>query len=269
MDGVKASIIGLSILFIGLTTLATHEKHQSLRQKKKQDKFNTSFSYNPDSCSKDAQGMVYFATGHTVFRVPYKDLLSIRGMSDTEKASLPARPKPNEPEGCPDNPAWGRGFSMKFRYRLKSENAEQEKESQIKFTLVDAQPGPYKGTSWLNQKSFERLKKYKSCTEAAPGIINCRKPDKKVTADFEFSAYKVRPDIYKSPSGKTIYIDCFIPEHGIYGRQCGVSYQLREGLGFFYDFYRAQLPINEFIEHDKALRKYIDDAQVQNYQWGQ
>lgn len=90
-----------------------------------------------------------------------------------------------------------------------------------------------------------------------------------MTADFEFSAYKVRPDAYKSPSGKTIYIDCFIPEHGIHGRQCGVSYQLREGLGIFYDFYRAQLPINEFIEHDKALRKYIDDAQVQNYQWGQ
>lgn len=268
MDGVKISIIGLSALFVGGMILLTASHTPSPPPKAEQSKFNESFSYSPDLCSSNAQGMVYFATGDIVFRVPYKDLLSIHEMSEERKSLLPKRPNPSEPEGCPDNPAWGSGFSIKFRYRLKIENAEKEKETQIKFTLVDAQRGPYTGTSEVNKKTFERLEKYKKCTEAEPGIINCRKPDRKVTADFEYAAYKVGPEAHKTPTGNAIYISCFGLSHGEYGQECGVSYQLQEVLGIFYDFYRAQLPINEFIEYDKALRQYIADSQVKNYQWG-
>lgn len=267
MDGVKASIIGLSILFVGGMILLTASPTPLPPPKTEKSQFNTSFSYSPDLCSSNAQGMVYFATGDIVFRIPYKDLLSIRGMSEEGKALLPKRPNPTEPEGCPDNPAWGTGFSIKFRYHLKTENAAKEKESQTIFTLVDARRGTYTGTSEVNKEAFEHLEKYKKCTETEPRIIDCRKPDRKVTADFELAAYKIKPETHQPPSGNTIYIACFFPEHGIYGRQCGVSYQLQEGLGFFYDFYRALLPINEFIEHDKALRKYIADSQVKDYQW--
>lgn len=268
MDGVKIAIIGLSTLFVGGLILLTAFPETSPPPKTEKSKFNTSFSYSPDLCSPNAQGMVYFATGETVFRVPYKDLLSIRGMSDEEKALLPKRPNPNEPEGCLANPVWGGGFSIKFRYSLKTENAAKEKETQIKFTLVNAPRGPYTGTSGIHKKTFERLEEYKKCTETEPGIINCRKPDRKVTADFEYTAYKVGPEAHKTPTGNAIYISCFGLTHEKYGQECGVSYQLQESLGIFYDFYRAQLPINEFIEYDKALRQYIADSQVKNYQWG-
>lgn len=269
MDGIKTSIIGLSVLFVGLTTFLAFEKRPSPPQKKEQEKFNTSFSYNPDLCSKDANKMVYFATGETVFRIPYKDLVSIRGMNNAVRALLPKRQAPNEPEGCPDNPAWGKGFSITYKYNFKLGNSEESQKIQTEFTLVDATTGPYNGAASANKAMFENLKhKYKACNEITPEIIQCRKPDTKVAADFEISAYRVKLKNHKGASEKVIFISCLLREDPVYGRQCGLSYQLQEGLGIFYDFYRAQLPIDEFIEHDQALRKYIADSQVKDYQWG-
>ncbi|HTQ99322.1 MAG TPA: hypothetical protein VMH83_05010, partial [Candidatus Acidoferrum sp.] len=84
----------------------------------KQDKTSdTMVVYDPTTCKTDSQGMVYFALGHEVFRMPYKELRSVRGMPPEERAELPPRPDPGEPEGCPGNPLWGGNFGISYVHK--------------------------------------------------------------------------------------------------------------------------------------------------------
>lgn len=238
----------------------------------KNNEFSTPVTYNPSECKRDAEGMVYFAAWRHVFRVPYEEPLSIRGMGAEERAKLPKRPDPSEPEGCPDNPIWGGSFSLPFRYEDASKSAgDTEFSMKTKRLMIVASYPENFGLQPLNESSFERIKRlYSTCDEVVEGLVGCRMPseDKKFMGNMELSAYQTDPEVYGTPFGGKLTVACNEPYASeFHGRDCDVDYKYYQDLNVSYEFYRRDLPIKRLLDYDRALRDYIEKIQVKDYPW--
>jgi hypothetical protein len=193
-------------------------------------------------------------------------------MGPEERAKLPKRPDPSEPEGCPDNPIMGGDYSISFSYK-DSVNKFQDVEFNVRakrLSIVASSPKNF-GIQSVNEASFESIKNfYNACAEVLEGFIGCRMPseDKKFMGNMELAAYQTLPEIYSTPLGGKLTVACDEPYASEYaGRDCDVDYKYYEDLNISYEFYRKDLPIIKLLDYDRALRSYIDKIQVKNYQW--
>jgi hypothetical protein len=66
--------------------------------------YSDTFSYDPSTCSRDPQGMVFFAMGRRVLRQPMDNLGYMMGLSAAKRRVMPHVRHPEEPVGCPDHP---------------------------------------------------------------------------------------------------------------------------------------------------------------------
>lgn len=266
------AIVGSVFRGLGIFGLGEVSKSGTVTAEDGKDHLNNPVAYDPSKCKQDAEGMVYFAAGRTVFRIPYEEPLSIRGMGAEERAQLPKRPDPSEPEGCPDNPIWGRGFSLPFRYKENAKDANDVgfnmRAKQL--SIIASSPRNF-GLQSVSEASFDSIKKlYSTCAEVIEGFIGCRMPseDKKFMGDMELAAYQTLPDIYSTPLGGKLTVACDEPYASQNsGRDCNVDYKYYEDLNISYEFYRKDLPITKLLDYDSALRRYIDKIQVKDYQW--
>lgn len=256
-------------------SLIAAESHQPKAQAEVASKPVTASSgvkYNPSSCKRDADGMVYFAAGRTVFRVPYEKLLYIRGMGDQERAALPKRTDPSEPEGCPGNPLWGGSFRVQFDYAVSLPSEQASKKTGALTVNIVARPPGDTGRYDHANIEFEhvRLKLKGACDEEAPGFVACKYPSKKKNQakELDLTVYQAKPELYKSPKGLPFAVSC-TSLRGLNEteRECSVNYNLDDQVSIFYKFYRSKISIEEVVSYDKAVQRFIEEITAKNYHW--
>lgn len=223
--------------------------------------------YNPASCGRDAEEMVYFALGRLVFRLPYTTTMEFRALPREERAKLPKRPDPSEPEGCPDNPI--AALSVKFAYRHSAREAggaDSEPPMLAWVGLVVARPG-YSGTVGSTRDSFYHTQMtYSVCEEAATGIIACSWPNDRPRWQWG-TFYKIKSTYYPTPLGHPIFVECY-PTNRKGWQSCGLEYRAYEKkLSVYYNFNRKSLPIDRLVEYDRGLRAQIEKMRVPEYPW--
>lgn len=235
---------------------------------------NAPVTYDPAKCKQDAQGMVYFALGSTVFRMPYQQPLFIGGMGPKEEATLPKRPDPSELEGCPGNPIKGSSYTFAYRYEQLVKNKQNPNLSMspdvLSIVYVPPEDRGYLGNQDTWENDFERVRQEsKTCDELISGLIACRRPsaDPAEQGGMEWSAYQAKAGVYDTPLGRRFTVSCMdvFPSGG--QRQCKIAYIYAANIYIHYKFHRNNLPISEIINYDRSLRKKLEDMQVQNYAW--
>lgn len=225
-------------------------------------------SYDSRLCRQKANGMVYFAAGQVVFKVPQTSLLYIRGMDDQERASLPKRRHPSEPEGCPDNPLWGGSFKVKFDDIL-SENGSDRSDAVVNIVArrpdeVGQYDRAYSEFEYLQSNHSER------CRNDLGSFIVCKYPSKKHSAsdELDFAVYQAKSAGYRAPNGLPFSISCSsLRKLNDEERECSVSYNLDHNISIFYSFYRSEVSIDSVIDYDMTLRALISAAIVRDYRW--
>ncbi|WP_156114992.1 hypothetical protein [Pseudomonas sp. ML96] len=267
MDIVKLSfgqILACCIFFSG--TVAALEDKGAVRS----GGDNEQLRYDPEKCKEDAEGMVYFSVRDAVFKVSYKDLVSIRGMSAESRSNLPKRRDQAEQEGCPGNPLWGKGFLILYRYQDTREDKAVEAKNVVSLHIIASSREGF-GLQRVNESGFERIRKsYGDCDRSIVGLISCRKPttEKSLAGDMEISGYQTSLKHYGTPLGEKLTVLCTGPSVSpSRGRACRVDYKLEENINVSYEFYRQDVPMSSFLEFDRALRGYIEAARVKNYIW--
>ncbi len=229
-------------------------------------------AYNPEDCKTDAEGMVYFALGREVFRRPYEEAMSIRGMPEEDKKSLPPRPDPSEPEGCPDNPIWGSNFSLNYRHQPRHPESYPPGTSfSVEQLNIIAIPDRDKGTSVefglqpSLEKDFYRVKEeYKTCEPLKNGLLACFVPDETPKNRWTVK-FKADANIYTAPFGRPFVVSCVSWTAGFV--ECNASYNYTENIRISYRFRLASLPALEIIEYDKGVRDKIESMRVNDYLW--
>lgn len=230
-------------------------------------------TYNPENCKVDAEGMVYFALGREVFRRPYTDIMTIRGMSEEDKAALPSRPDPSEPEGCPDNPIWGSNFSLSYKHQPRHpENYPSGTPFAVEQLSIIAIPDRDKGTKVefglqpSLERDFERAKnEFNICEEYENGLTACFIPNE-ATKDKWTVKFRADPEIHSAPFGRPFVVSC-LSWVGLGFVECNVSYNYTDDLRIAYKFRLDRLPALEIIEYDKGIRSKIESMRVINYAW--
>lgn len=225
---------------------------------------DSKIEYNPALCKTDAKDKVYFALGRTVFSAHYQEPIFIRGMPPERKAALPKRPDPSEPEGCPDNPMWGGGFTFAYRYQALKENAKKPGRYMMAEQLSIIENSP---SYWLPQDSLERVYEKRSegmCAEIYDSFVACRIHGEEENPEDWAASYKANKDIYNSPFNRPFIVEC---NYSVVGRICRVVYKLHETILVSYKFKPEKIPINQVISFDKVLRSKLESMRVVNYKW--
>jgi hypothetical protein len=225
-------------------------------------------NYNPTLCKTDAEDMVYFALGRTVFRTHYQEPIFIRGMSEEKRALLPKRPDSSDPEGCPDNPIWGSGFTFAYHYeRVTNEKTMKMYADKLSFIYIP------KNKEWSGQisheNSFKYVKeKYDLCRNISDELIGCfvQLNDGSAQEDWEAFAYQAKKELYQVPFDREYTLSCHT---GVVegDRTCNTSYRYYEDVGITYRFRTNNIPISEIIKFDRNLRGRIDEMRVNDYAW--
>jgi hypothetical protein len=236
-------------------------------------------TYDPSTCKTDAEGMVYFALGREVFRRPFVEGMTIRGMPEEERAKLPPRPDPEEPEGCPHNPIWGSNFSISYQYEPANPELYPPDTPfaarSISFIEVgqrnNESVGEYEILRWGLQPSlerdFERIRRtHNSCERLINGLNACRVPSPGREILSWTTAFQADPQIYEAPYGRPFTVSC-LAWGAIDQQDCSVSYNYTEFTRISYKFELHELPPMEIIEFDKGLRAKIESMRVPDFRW--
>jgi hypothetical protein len=239
--------------------------------------FAETLTYDPESCSRDAKGMVYLAFDRVVLRVPAEELTLIRDLPPERLAEVPAPPNPNEPEGCPDHPIQAGGFTFSYLYEAIRKN---KRDPQLppyvpRILKLTASKPDFWGLQLFVERDFEKTcDMFQDKGEIDGGLIACWHPLEGDPRPREARAVhlKARPEIYGAPFGRPFVVSCM--PRGPAGQQdCQVQYKLYETLNVFYEvrvqnkYSKQVLPLDQIIEFDRVLRTKIEAARVENFNW--
>lgn len=228
-------------------------------------------TYDTSQCGTDPQGKVYIALWDQVLRIPARQLGFIRDYPPEKAHRAPRPPDPDVPEGCPGNPIRAAGFTI--GPDLATWDAGPDAPPVVEgrawqVSLVASEPD-----FWGLQPSLERGF-LSGCSQAPErehrddGLVICRVPRSDPSVPMEkwsFSA-QADPNVYAAPDGRPFTIECLTSPGGDY-HNCIVTYKFYERLNVYYEFTTNQLPIEQVIGFDGALRARLEAAYARNYDW--
>jgi hypothetical protein len=221
--------------------------------------YHRQIPYDPASCPEDAHGMVYIAIGRHVLRQPRANLIHITGGSPAYSAALPKPPDPKEPEGCPRHPIQGAAFTLGRISAMPDEapTAASRYADNIAVIINDgAAPAAENGAFAAMCKAFQIP------IMSVPGIIGCRKPFK-CDQDVAFEAKD-----YSGSDGVEVAMFCrVVPDCSDKLAACDGGYRLHSDFTVNFRFGVASLPIAQFIEADRELRRRLGAAEVKDFEW--
>lgn len=262
IDGPNINSLGGSTSYQGKSDVNSPEKE------KKSSSPNV--TYDPDTCKEDAGGMAYLAVGRDVFRIPATQNMKIRGMTKKEREKLPPRPDPSEPEGCPGNPVWGRGFSIAYKHTPKHpENYPEDVTFRAEsISIAKRFDSKINHLQLSGEEMFVRTKNnFNECELLAVGLEGCRIPTKdKSIPRVEWGVfYRAKPDVYSVPFDRPFIVSCYPYSNG--WQPCYVAYGYSEESKLLYKFWLEKIPVEEIIEFDKGLREKIESVHVKEFLW--
>jgi hypothetical protein len=214
--------------------------------------------YDQSKCSKDPQGMVYFAVGRRVFRQPMDNLVYISTGSPQDQALYPRPPDPSEPVGCPDHPIPGGSYNLRHFSAMPEDppNAFSLYADHISVIVNDGSHGAY-----TQDGLFNELSKTRGLAERSiPGFVETGKG----SAEFYYYTYKALQ--YLTPGGQNLTISC----HNDLSNRHNISeygYMFAEDVAISTTFVTENVPMAELFGADQELRRRIDAAQIKDFQW--
>ena len=155
-------------------------------------------SHDPSSCSRDAEGMGYFAIGRRVLRKPAGNLVYMLSWPAKDRPALPVVKHPDEPEGCPDHPI------QQAVYHLSHVSTVSKDQSGPTSLYADAVSViVHGGTPYTRNTLFEGMCQTHPLRDfKVPGFVGCRKA---YSCD-KGGAYQATE--YSAPDGTKIALDC-------------------------------------------------------------
>jgi hypothetical protein len=242
------------------------ESYAVSREKAEKERQNN-LPYHPDRCKTDAKGRVYFALGRQVFHVPYQTPLFTEFK---RQDSMPSRPDPSEPTGCPGNPLWGESFLFSHGYSADENKKPDPNSNRPPEGLRLMEPESEQlDLQLFYEESFTRRKDtYNTCEALPEGFVACYTPpeDTSLPKAAWGVTYQAAPDVYRAPMDRPFTIFC-APASTL-PMQCNVNYRAYDGdLILAYWFYPKDLPISEIIDYDRRLRETVEAMRVKDYRW--
>lgn len=212
--------------------------------------------YDPSKCSKDAQGMVYFAVGRRVFRQPMDNIVYITTDLPEMQATYPAPPDPSQPVGCPDHPIPGGSYNLARMSAMPDTppNADSAYADHIGIIINDGRTG---GSD--EEGLFDLLSTHAVINDdSVPGFMGSGKNPQRTN----FWAYKALD--YLTPGGNKLTISC---RDQPWSRRnnfvtCNYGYMVTSDLAITVGFPTAVVPLDKIINADQELRRRIDAAQM-------
>lgn len=224
---------------------------------------------DPPQCGTEDAEDIYISIFHDVFRLPYAMISQIKIIPlEAGGDLLPYPPNPLAPPGCFANPIRAKFVRMNVRLR-----------EILPATALPDAPMPVVGlailpptVSWqqLHEDNFDRLcatKDHPVIIETTPeGLKRCAvKTGQRPPYDLEAS-YRASPDLYATPFGEPFIIRTG-HEPLLYGGDSQIDYKIDDEVSLYYQFWLKDLPIQNVLDFDRALRAKIEDARVKNYVW--
>ena len=219
------------------------------------------FQYDPSTCSRDPQGMVFFAVGRRVLRQPMDNLGYMVGTSAADRRTMPQVRRPEEPVGCPDHPVQMRVYHLQRISAMPGDppgpaSADADRIS----VVVHAGDHPFRRNDLFGLV----CKRNKLRDTSVPGFVGCRTPGGCLIG----MTYEATD--YTEPDGTKVALDCSTDSQctGQLTR-CEGGYLLREHFTVNFAFWPNSLPVARFIAADQELRRRLDAAEVRDFEWAQ
>lgn len=228
--------------------------------------------FSPSSCATDPGNKIHLALGHTVFRVPLDSLVYILDLTQDDPLAPPPKvPDPNVPEGCPGRPVQAKAYTLRVRESelLGQTDPSEGTDAQfVPFRLVWTSPN-YWGTQLSAERRYKnRCSAFGVWEELQNGLVSCRVKYKEAPELNQNSAIilQARPEIYSTPLGRPFVIGC-LPRLGMGSQSCDNVYKLHPTVRFVRRFDLQRVDVNDLVDVDRALRAWIEDARVEDFQW--
>lgn len=222
--------------------------------------YSGSYKYDPSTCSRDPQGMVYFAVGRTVLRQPVDNLGYMGGQSPSKRQAAPRPPRPDEPWGCPDHPLQAATYTL---LRVSAMPGDPP-------SPVAAEADAISAIVHDGNRPFRRNDEFRrACAldgwpsdTSAPGFVGCRTPRQ---CD-QYAYYEATE--YAEPNGTKVALLCQAGSRCLIERgRCEGGYLLREHFTVNFKFGVGALPIARFPAADQEFRRRLDAAEVRDFEW--
>lgn len=215
--------------------------------------------FDPSKCSRDAEGMVYFAIRTRVFRQPVANLTYIMGNPWAGERSLPP-PNPTDPLGCPGRPIQANGgYDLSQLSALPGARSRSPYADNISLAISG---GSY---SFTESRIFPLLcLKYSGRDTSISGFLGCKKPFR-CGKDIAY-----RTSSYTAPDGENITLFCRVGiDCSEDANECDGGYKLYNNpdLNITFKFERSRLPIDQWQAADQEMRRRFHAAEVINYPW--
>lgn len=220
---------------------------------------NGHIHYDTSKCSKDPQGMVYFAVGRRVLRQPMANITYITLGPAAYLASLPAPPDPSEPIGCPDHPIQGLAYDLR---RLSAMPNNPPNSASAYADRVGLVIGNGHFSSAENGLFDLMCRTYTLRDDSVPDFAGCKKPFR-CDQDIAYQAEK-----YREPDGGKMALFCSV---GINCSprpiSCEGGYKLHDDFAVHYEFATSSVPVAEIVATDRELQRRFDAAEVKDFRW--
>ncbi len=218
------------------------------------------FSYDPSTCSRDPQGMIFFAVGRRVLRQPMDNLGYMMGLNAAERRVMPHTLHPEEPVGCPDHPVQMSAYDLRRVSPVPGDApaAASADANRISLIINDGDIPNQQNDLFELMCRTHKLRDY-----GVPGFVGC----KKAYPCDQGAAYQATE--YAGPDGSTkvalecrASLDC-TPRLAA----CSGGYLLREHFTVNFKFAVGALPIERFPAADQEVRRRLDAAEVRGFEW--
>ena len=220
--------------------------------------FSTNFKYDPSKCSRDPEGMVYFAIGRRVLRQPM-DNLGYMMVSPSERRAMPHVRHPEEAWGCPDRPLQMSVYHLNRISDVTGRPAGPASAGAeaIRVIMHDGEP--------FRQNKMVRL----ACSHDTPdftvqGFVGCRGG-----ACDTYRYYEAT--VYTEPNETKLAVTCkvwsVITPCQFEDAVCQGGYSLSDQLTLNLTFGVNFLSVENFVDADKELRRRVLEAEVKDFVW--
>jgi len=217
--------------------------------------------YDPSICSRDPQGMVFFAIGRRVLRQPMDNLGYMMGLSAAKRRVMPHVRHPEEPVGCPDHPIQMWSYTLR---RVSAMPGDPPSPASAEADAIGAivHAGDYPAR---RNGMFPRMCAMNQPRDTSvPGFVGCTNPPSCEPAVTYLATE------YAEPDGTKMAVDCQT-NASCTGRldHCEGGYLLREHFTVNFEFSPNKLPIARYIAADQELRRRLETAEVHDFEWAQ
>lgn len=228
-------------------------------------------NFSPSSCATDPGKTIHLALGHTVLRVPLESLVHILDLPLEKRADLPRVPDPTEPEGCPDHPVQAGVFMLRAALSEPGGSGDDPDSAGTRFVpfkLVSVSPDSWGLQPWAENRFSKNCESFGVWAELENGLIACRvrfEDAPELDRDSAIS-YQARPEVYRTPFDRPFTVVC---SHllGIRTQTCHIRYKLYPTVNFVRKFDLQRVDVDVLIDVDRALRMWIQNARVEDFQW--